>query len=122
MLSVHQFVTALVLAELMAGCCQVLVPPTRTEQRPSHPLLLLGQLPYCTLVHLKGRQEKARLIPLATAQLRKREVFIHLSEPMHLPLSVATCLDECCYSEQGQEAAELELCHLAHCLLSYCCI
>lgn len=80
-----------ILAELMAGCCQVLVPRQAGSILPQHPRPLLEQLPSCLLVSLKGRQKKARLIPVAAVWLRKHEVFISLSEPIALPVSIAAC-------------------------------
>lgn len=89
MLSVHWLAIALILAELVPGCSQVLDLHQAQSSLLHYPLPLLGWVAYCILASLKGRQEKAGLIPVATAQLRKHEVFINLSQPF-ISLSTAT--------------------------------
>jgi len=57
MLSVHWFATALIFAELTAGCCQVLVPPPSTEQPFSPSTALAGEV---TFLHSDKSEGKAR--------------------------------------------------------------
>lgn len=66
-------------------------PPPSREHPASASTASAGAVTFLPSGESEGKAKKARLIPVATVRLRKHEVFISLSEPIALPVSIAAC-------------------------------
>lgn len=103
------------------GCCEVLVPLPSTEQ-PASPCTAFCQ-EFCQPLHSgksegKGRKGKTKSCCYCTAQ--EAWSIYQVDWTNYFATLNSNLLDECCYSWQRKEAAELERGHFAHCSLSSC--
>lgn len=113
----HCFATVLILAEHLMDAVRFWSPCQARSSLPHRALCFLGLLPlHSGKSEGKGRKGKTNSHRYCTAQ--EAWSIYQVDWTNYFATLNSNLLDECCYSWQRKEAAELERGHFAHCSLS----